>query len=211
MQDDLISPQCIYERLISEASDNRRKRSLDGINECCRLLSERGASDFSYRAIVTLGKDRGLSVPSEKSIVNPTGEHYRELIHAWRLVSPTKAIKTKINFNNWIERIEDPADRMSATMMAKELRAMKAKEARKAEFKGGAIIIGSGMAQALLGQPRFNDAEMSALKAAIDPSVLSLIGLSIGTRGEVTDVKGRVIHKPGFRDAIEKILAVQIN
>ncbi|MNR66190.1 hypothetical protein D3C85_1895550 [compost metagenome] len=54
-----------------------------------------------------------------------------------------------------------------------------------------------------------NDAELAALKAAIDPNVLSPLGLTIGSRGEVMDAKGRNIHKPGFRDAIEKILSVQ--
>jgi len=48
------------------------------------------------------------------------------------------------------------------------------------------------------------------LKAAIDPASLGLVGLSIGSRGELVDAKGRTIHKPGFRDAIEKVLAVQV-
>ena len=51
---------------------------------------------------------------------------------------------------------------------------------------------------------------LPALKAAIDPTTLSLVGLSIGSRGEVEDAKGRKIHKPGFRDAIEKVLSVQV-
>ncbi|WP_371132417.1 gamma-mobile-trio protein GmtX [Pseudomonas sp.] len=55
-----------------------------------------------------------------------------------------------------------------------------------------------------------NDAELAALKEAIDPVALGLVGLSIGSRGELVDVKGRKIHKPGFRDAIEKVLAVQL-
>ncbi|MCY1305718.1 hypothetical protein D9M70_555410 [compost metagenome] len=59
-------------------------------------------------------------------------------------------------------------------------------------------------------QPRLNDAELAALKAAIDPAALRLVGLSVGGRGEVVDAKGRKIHKPGFRDAIEKILALQV-
>ena len=87
MTDQLVSPQDTYERLMREASDSRRKRSLEAINEACRLLHERHSSDFSYKTIITLGKDRGLPVPGEKSIVNTTGEHYRELIQAWKLAS----------------------------------------------------------------------------------------------------------------------------
>lgn len=210
MSDPLTSPQEAYERLINEANDSRRRRSLGAINETCRLLHERHSSDFSYKTIVTLGKDRGLPVPSEKSIVNATGEHYRELIQSWRLVaSPGKATR-KIDPNDWIEHIEDPVLRMSVTLLAKELRALKAKENRKATHNGAPIFLGGATGQTVSTMPRLNDAELAALKAAIDPVALGPLGFSIGTRGELVDAKGRKILKPGFRDAIEKVLAVQL-
>jgi len=210
MSEQLVSPQDTYRRLMSEASDIRRKRSLEAINEACRLLHERHSSDFSYKTIITLGNDRGLPVPGEKSIVNKTGEHYRELIQAWKLASLPKASKTKADPNDWIEHIQDPVLRMSVSLLAKELRALKAKESRKARHSGAPIILGSAVGQAVSTRPLLNDAELAALKAAIDPASLGLVGLSIGSRGELVDVKGRTIHKPGFRDAIEKILAVQV-
>ncbi|EMR0202650.1 MAG: hypothetical protein XD38_0336 [Pseudomonas sp. 63_8] len=211
MTDQLVSPQDTYERLMSEASDSRRKRSLEAINEACRLLHERHSSDFSYKTIITLGKDRGLPVPGEKSIVNTTGEHYRELIQAWKLASlPAKGSQTKADPNNWTENIEDPVLRMSVSLLAKEVRALKAKESRKANHSGAPIILGSATGQAVSTQPRFNDVELAALKAAIDPARLGLVGLSIGSRGEVVDAKGTKIHSPGFRDAIEKLLSVQV-
>ena len=211
MSDQLVSPQDTYERLMSEASDSRRKRSLEAINEACRLLHERHSSDFSYKTIITLGKDRGLPVPGEKSIVNKTGEHYRELIQAWKLASlPAKGSQTKADPNNWTENIEDPVLRMSVSLLAKEVRALKAKESRKANHSGAPIILGSATGQAVSTQPRFNDVELAALKAAIDPARLGLVGLSIGSRGEVVDAKGTKIHSPGFRDAIEKLLSVQV-
>ncbi len=210
MSDQLVSPQDTYLRLISEANDSRRKRSLEAINEACRLLHERHSSDFSYKTIITLGKDRGLPVPGEKSIVNKTGEHYRELIQAWKLLSLPKASKTKTDPNDWIEHIPDPVLRMSVSLLAKELRALKAKESRKAAHSGAPIILGSVVGQAVSTRPFLNDAELASLKAAIDPASLGLVGLSIGSRGELVDVKGKTIHKPGFRDAIEKVLAVQV-
>lgn len=210
MSEQLVSPQDTFGRLMSEASDSRRKRSLEAINEACRLLHERHSSDFSYKTIITLGNDRGLPVPGEKSIVNKTGEHYRELIQAWKLASLPKASKTKADPNDWIEHIQDPVLRMSVSLLAKELRALKAKESRKAKHSGAPIILGSAMGQAVSTRPLLNDAELGALKAAIDPASLGLVGLSIGSRGELVDVKGRTIHKPGFRDAIEKVLAVQV-
>lgn len=209
MIEPLTSPQNTYERLMNEASDSRRKRSLQAINDTCRLLHERNSSDFTYKTIITLGQDRGLPMPGEKSIVNATGEHYRELIQAWKLASRPKTSE-KTDSNDWIEHIEDPVLRMSVALLAKELRAVKAKEARKAKHSGAPIILGSTAGQAVSTQLRLNDAELAALKAAIDPAALDLVGLSIGSRGEVMDAKGRKIHKPGFRDAIEKLLSVQV-
>lgn len=208
MSELLTSPLETYERLMNEASDSRRKRSLDALNETCRLLHERNSSDFSYKSIITLGKDRGLPVPGEKSIVNTTGTHYRELIQAWKLASVPR--KTKAQPNDWIEHIEDPVLRMSVTLLAKELRALKAKEGRKSQQSGAPIILSNAAAQAFATQQYLNGAELAALKAAIEPAVLRLAGLSIGNRGEVIDATGRQIHKPGFRDAIEKILSVQV-
>ena len=126
MSEQLVSPQDTYRRLMSEASDSRRKRSLEAINEACQLLHERHSSDFSYKTIITLGNDRGLPVPGEKSIVNKTGEHYRELIQAWKLASLPKANKTKTGPNDWIEHIQTGSahEREHARQ---ELRALKAR------------------------------------------------------------------------------------
>lgn len=209
MSEHLTSPQEVYGRLMSEASDSRRKRSLEAINEVCRLLYERNVSDFSYRNIITLGKDRGLPVPGEKSIVNATGIHYRELIQAWKLISQPGTSREKADPNNWIEYIKDPVLRMSVSLLAKELRALKAKEARKVKHNSAPIYLGSSVVPVAPKQLSLNDVELAALKAAVDPATLQLAGLTIGSRGEVVNAAGRTIHKPGFRNAIEKILSVQ--
>lgn len=211
MSEQLTTPHDTYERLINEANDARRKRSLNSLNEVCRLLYERGSSDFSYKTIITLGQDRGLSVPGEKSIINATGAHYRELIQAWKLSSVARKTNKKAAPNDWIERIDDPVLRLSVALLAKELRAIKAKIARQGKASGEPIYLSSTQFQSkyMSGHPNLNPAELDALKSSIDPSVLSPLGYSIGSRGEVVDAKGRKIHKPGFRDAIEKILSVQ--
>lgn len=210
MSAQLISPQVTYERLIGVATDSRRRRSLDALHETCRLLHERHSSDFSYKTIVTLGKDRGLPVPGEKSIANGTGAHYRELIQAWKLISVPGRSSAKTATSNWIESIKDPAIRMGVAMLEGELRAMKAKESRKSQQTGAPIIIESLGGQVLSPNLRLNEAELAALKAAVDPETLRLSGLLIGSRGEVVDAAGRKIHKPGFRDAIEKVLSLQL-
>ncbi|SFQ27276.1 hypothetical protein SAMN05216229_11541 [Geopseudomonas sagittaria] len=211
MNEKLVSPQETFERLMNEASDSRRKFSLEAVNETCRLLHERGSSDFSYKTIVTLGKDRGLPIPGEKSIANKTGEHYRELIQAWKLISPHGSVAKKPSPNDWIGHIKDTVLRTSVALLANELLSLKNKIARQEKATGAPIYLGAAQAlgQVVSKQPNLNDAELAALKAAIDPNVLSPLGLTIGSRGEVMDAKGRNIHKPGFRDAIEKILSVQ--
>ncbi|WP_435609725.1 gamma-mobile-trio protein GmtX [Pseudomonas knackmussii] len=212
MSEQPTTPQETYNRLINEANDTRRKRSLGALNEVCRLLHERGSSDFSYKTIITLGQDRGLSVPGEKSIVNATGAHYRELIQAWRQVSAQGKTNKKGAPNDWIEQIHDPVLRVNVAILAKELRAIKAKIARQEKTSGAPIYLGASPAQSqhTSNQPNLNAVELDALKAAIDPSTLSQLGFSIGSRGEIVDAKGKRIQKPGFRDAIEKILSVQV-
>lgn len=212
MSEELTSPQETYERLLNEASDARRKRSLEALNLACRILHERGSSDFTYKTIITLGQDRGLLVPGEKSIANPTGRHYRELIQAWKMISAKGKAAVKTDPNNWIEEINDPVLRLSVALLAKELRAIKAKIARQEKITGVPIYLGSstGQVQNSPKQSKLIDVELAALKAAIDPSILSPQGLFIGSRGEVVDAKGRMILRPGFRDAIEKVLSVQV-
>lgn len=208
MSESTISPQTIYDRLIGQSTDSRRKRSLAAVHEACGLLHERGSTDFSYKNIVNLGKDRGLPIPGEKSIVNSTGVHYRELIQAWKLTSVPN--RPKARTDDWIDHISDPVVRMSVTLLAKELRALKAKDARKSQQSSAPIILGVVAGQAVSKQLRLNGAELESLKAAIDPARLGLVGLTIGQRGEILDGAGRQVHKPGFRDAIEKILSVQV-
>ncbi|NWB49868.1 gamma-mobile-trio protein GmtX [Pseudomonas gingeri] len=210
MNEQLIKPGEVYERLMGAASDPRRKRSLEALNDVCKLLHERSSSDFSYKAIVTLGTDRGLPVPGEKSIQNTTGSHYRELIQAWKLIAVSNRGRIKPTANDWIEHIRDPVLRMSVSLLAEEVRALKAKESRKAQQSGAPVVIGSLAGQIVSPAVRLNDAELAALKAAIDPTTLRLVGFSIGSRGEVIDSAGRKIQKPGFRDAIEKILSLHL-
>jgi hypothetical protein len=209
MSENLISPQEVYDRLINEASDGRRKRSLEAIHQACRLLNERNSSDFSYRNIITLGKDRELPIPGEKSIVNSTGVHYRELIQAWKLASPAKAKKTT-DANDWIEAIEDPVQRLSVQLLAKELRAYKAKEARKDSRSDKMILEVRDSGSNVSIHARLTEPELEALKLSIDPDRLKLDGLSIGARGEVLDAKGKIILRPGFRSAIEKLLSLRV-
>lgn len=208
MSESTISPQTIYERLIGQSADSRRKRSLTAMHEACGLLHERGSTDFSYKNIVNLGKDRGLPIPGEKSIVNATGVHYRELIQAWKLTSVPS--RSKAGTDDWIDHISDPVVRMSVTLLAKELRALKAKDARKNQQSSAPIVLSVVAGQAVSKQLHLNGAELESLKAAIDPARLGLVGLAIGQRGEILDGSGRQVHKPGFRDAIEKILSVQV-
>lgn len=206
MNDQDSAPDTTFTKLISLATDIRRKRSLEALHTTCKLLSERGSRDFSYRNIITLGKDRGLAVPSQKTIVNQSGEHYRELIHSWRVFSnpPEAGLKGV----DWMENIKDPALRMSVLMLNAELKAMKAKEARKSMTSGVPIIIGRQEGQPISPLLHLNGSELAALKASIDPDFLRLTGLSLQSRGEIVDTAGRNVMKPGFRDAIEKILTV---
>ena len=204
-----ISPLETFDRLIEEAADKRRIRSLIALNEACKMLHNRNSIDFSYRSIVILGKANGLLVPGIKSIANSSGAHYRELISAWKLLRPQLPAKAAVD--DWIDRIKDPALKMGVILLAKELRALKAKNARKASQNLIPVFEGSFQGRLLPTDVRLNTAELAALQASIDPLNLKFLGLRIGGRGEILDGKERQVFKPGFRSAIEKVLAIPLS
>lgn len=212
MPDQALSPDDTYERLINEASDPRRKRSLEAINMVCQLLHERHHQDFTYKAVVILGRDRGLPVPSEKTIVNDSGTQYRELIQAWRLFSVDHKVKNASVKSDWITSIEDPVLRLSVTLLAKQLNTLRAKIARQEKANNAPIYLGGAKEEGnfCLEKLNLNDAEINALKGAIDSQALAQLGYTFGDRGEVLDIKGKRIFKPGFRDAVEKILSLHM-
>ncbi|MDT3295941.1 gamma-mobile-trio protein GmtX [Shewanella sp. SP2S2-6] len=203
-----MTPEDTFERLMSDASDPRRKRSLEALNEVCGLLYERKSLDFTYDNIILLGNDRGLLIPGKKSLVNSTGLHYRELIFAWKHRA-REHIQPNLEKDRWVEDITDPVARMSVHMLLNEVKALKAKRARKAQHDGILTISNSYGTNKPFQNLVFSSSELNALSASIDPEVLKLHGLCIGSRGELLDSSGRTVFKPGFRDAIEKILTVK--
>jgi hypothetical protein len=208
INDNVMIPEDTFERLMSDASDPRRKRSLKALHEVCGLLYERKSQNFTYENIILLGNDRGLPVPGKKSLVNSTGLHYRELIFAWKHRA-REHIQPTPSRDYWVEDIADPVARMSVHMLLNEVKALKAKRARKAQHDGVLTISNSSGTNKPFSNLAFSDSELNALKASIDPDVLKLLGLCIGSRGELLDSSGRTVFKPGFRDAIEKILSIK--
>lgn len=206
MTETTISPEETFDRLMADAADPRRKRSLEALHETCRLLFERGSQDFTYENIVLLGKDRSLPVPGKKSIVNSTGQHYRELINAWKLQAK-RQMNQSSDEEDWVSSIDDPVIRMSVNMLLNDLKAAKARNARKTKYDG-VLTISNPSATNPVPRLAFTQPELNALKAAIDPDILKQFGLIVGSRGELIDTKSRTLFKPGFRDAIEKILSV---
>ncbi|WP_116827486.1 gamma-mobile-trio protein GmtX [Pseudomonas syringae] len=206
MTPDPILASDTLKRLMKEAGDSRRQRSLQSINQACASLYANKSLDFTYRRVVAVGKELSLTIPSEKTIVNRTGDHYRQLIAAWRSQAESYRVTTAGPQETWIDKINDPVLRMSVILLAKELKAMKSKEARKGKSIGAPVYIGNDLWQQT-DSFSLNAAEWSALKASIEHDSLRRVGLSVGSRGEIYDSTGRTILKPGFHDAIVKILA----
>lgn len=202
-------PEVVFERLIFEASDSRRRRSLEAINEACKIAASLEVKDFSYRALLAMGQARGLAVPSEKSIVNPTGEHYRLLIHAWKQASMPAPTHQFSDALSWVLSIEDPVLKLNVSLLVKELKALKSKMRRQLSSGMTPIFLGAVEGKTPETYFRLREVEISALRFAIDEDNLRQMGQIIGPRGEVSDSKGRIIQKPGFRDAIEKVLTLE--
>jgi len=110
---------------------------------------------------------------------------------------------------SWVLSIEDPVLKLNVSLLVKELKALKSKMRRQLSSGMTPIFLGAVEGKTPETYFRLREVEISALRFAIDEDNLRQMGQIIGPRGEVSDSKGRIIQKPGFRDAIEKVLTLE--
>ncbi|WP_413113193.1 gamma-mobile-trio protein GmtX [Thaumasiovibrio sp. DFM-14] len=196
----------LFEKLCSEAKNDRARATLNAINTICQEQHGRGSKDFSVATISRLGEGRG--VPKAQSIHNKTGEIYRALISAWQNANPlAKKPKTPATLD-WVENIEDLAlkwlvyDLVSANKgLSSELQLCKSVKNLNIDLREGQSS--STEKRELL------DVERKALTGAIDNKFLDRRGWQRTERGAIIDTAtGEVIFKNGFASGIEKLTSI---
>lgn len=194
-----------FEKLCSEAKNERVKKTLEDIQDVCREQQSRGSKDFSVATIARLGENRG--VPKAQSIRNKTGEMYRVLIKAWQDQNPKRLVPRTSSPLDWIERIDDPVikylvyDLASANKHLKaELQLCKSVTKLNIDMRQTSGSNDSPVAMLL-------ESERDALYQAIDDAFLSKQGFARTSRGSIIDSKGRTVFKNGFVSGIQKLLS----
>ena len=226
----LIHPEALFESLSANAT-TRTRRSLEAIHRVCQEQHDRGSPDFSIPTVARLSE--AIGGPSEQTIRNRTGAHYRALLGAWAAFSEgsTKKPQQKpapLTEETVLPRIEDPATRAVVGMILSKNKKLLAEihllkhnaniviDRRQREWapeptgkppdrESSAVV---EVPPANLGLSKI---QIEALVDATSPEMLERMGWTVQDNGRV--MKGaRPIYKPGYVDAIRAILdAVEKN
>jgi hypothetical protein len=207
------SPEDELERLCRDA-DDRRVASLKIIHSVCHRLRSDGQR-MTRKIVGRLSKRDGG--PDARAIVNPAGAPYRILIDAHLAAAgvaktankPSKAGSdglldgiTNTTQRKRIELLREDVSRLNGELKALQHIANKTAVVTVEEAKGGA-----GIPAAKAGQCASVDLlpfEREALNAALDPSRLASVGLTVDARGRVL-FEGRALFPAAFATALTKI------
>lgn len=200
-----MTPEEMYEKLILQTS-GRKAKSLAIIQEICREQVRRGSKDFTVATIGTLSKSEGG--PATQSIRNkPGGDEYRQLLETWRRCEGASPLK-KTRAESWTDDIQLAEHRFLAKDLEHENKRLHTENCMLKAHKSPVIDMRQVSKPSPGGGVDLNDAELRALAHAISDDFLKQFDWSIGKKGQVFDASSRVIYKPGYVRAIEKILSV---
>lgn len=212
-----MNPELLLEQLKSSANV-RRTKSLEILHSVCREQFERGSKDFSIALIGRLSEEQGG--PATQTIRNKTGDDFKALISAWaNYTGGSVKRQPKLNDNPLyavLEKIPDPAVRAVVGVVLAENKKLKG-EVNLLKRNAGVVIdqrpvelmpVPQQQVQIL---PAFNGltfTEKEALRFAVSDKMLQDEGWESDASGRIMNGRGRVIFKPGFVSAIQKVLSV---
>ncbi|MCK7550136.1 hypothetical protein SAMN04487869_111139 [Marinobacter sp. DSM 26671] len=209
----MSDPNEVYEAVLSQLKSARSRKSLEALHEVCQEHHSSGAVDFRIATIAKLGANRG--VPSTQTIRNKTGEPYRAVIDAWRVLGDEKKKEVKGRITpsgkyDWVNELGNATHRYLVLDLIAQVRHLKAENKGFASIKKLEIDCRSGSEAAVESQlPNFLSHELDALKEAISDEFLMRQGWVRGERGSIKDQNGKVIFRNGFVDVIEKVLSLK--
>ena len=213
---------------LKERKSQRTQSSLDKLNELLKAHSGAGEKDFSIATIGRLSAMKGGI--GSVSIRNKSGGHYRRLIEAWA-VNASCTMKKPPNLNSrerdiptdnkLLERLDDPALRVLFGQIIAEGKKLK-KENRLLKQQVD-IVIDLRPTKVMPYRPstpqesieiitplhgKLLPSEIEALESAISEDFFNSQGWDINEKaGRVKDQHGRPLYKPGYINAIKKVLS----
>ena len=210
-------PDEMFQRLIKDAT-SRTVKSLTIIHQVCTEQAERGSRDFTIATIGRLTEDAG-SIKAQ-AIRNKTGEKYRALVESWaEFKKPLKVASGKIKKQDeWINEITSPRIQwLVRDLMAEKSRLFGKLQTAKQESNIHIDMRPANNNSTQSALPRFilTPLQKRALAHAIDEATLRRNHWVKDENGRVCSVLNddnketeTEIFRPGFIQAIEKILTV---
>lgn len=210
-----MHPEDLLEELKANANV-RKQRNLEIVYAVCKEQYERGSKDFSVATIARVAKERGG--PAASTIHNKTGDDFKGLIRAW--AEHTGGLTRKVRrssesvISSVLEKIENPAVRavMGAVLaenqkLKREVDLLKANTNVTIDMRSVESYSTAEPVQVLPASYGLTNSEREALSYAISDQFLRAEGWTKDDYGRILNGKGRQILKPGFVQALQKILA----
>jgi hypothetical protein len=210
----MSEPNEVYEAILGQLKNSRSRKSLEALHAVCKEHHESGSVDFRISTIAKLGASRGA--PSEQTIRNKTGEHYRAVIEAWQALGDQKkkAIKAQTTPSgeyDWVDEVSNKTHRFLILDLISKVRKLRAENKRFASIKKLEIDYRADTEDTPESRlPRLLNHEIDALKDAISEESLKVKGWTKTDRGSIKDHTGKIIFRNGFVDGIEKLLSLDI-
>ncbi|TXH92249.1 MAG: hypothetical protein E6Q71_01275 [Pseudomonas sp.] len=217
----MVDAQLVFEDLRAQAG-TRQAKSLTILNEVLKAQYADGKRNFSIAEIARLSADQGG--PSAKTIRNPTGLVFRQLIEAWAAQAGAK-MKVPVNplakanripkDYELLQKIGDPALRAvfgqivaERNSFRNELNTLKAHSNPIVDLRPAQQFEQAAPKDSVQVLPslNLNDMEIEALKAAVEDDFFEYRGWTVSPAGQVKDESKREIYKHGYVKAIKKIL-----
>lgn len=202
--------ETIYNELYEQAT-TRSKKSLKIIKAACDSQVNIKATDFTIATIGLLSEELGGI--KAKAMRNKEGKHFKQLVSAYSDRYSTKVTKPpKKDPLDWISDIEDAGTRIKVyDLYAENKRVRNERDLLKAVKVVDVDMRLSSESQSeqlMLGNKLDHD-ELQALSHFISEQNLKNWAWTKGKSGELLDASGRKATKPGFIDAIEKLLIIK--
>lgn len=124
-----VDPQALYESLLATTKNPRKISGLKIIHGICKERFEAKAMDWGVSSIGRESEKRGGPTPA--SLHQPALEYYRGLIKAWQAHAestyPAERRRVAVGEEDWIDGIENVAQRQLVRALTSELKHCKAR------------------------------------------------------------------------------------
>lgn len=239
-------PDQVIADLKGRLTSARAHANLDLIHAACRAIHGRSAGPKNYQGpsiikemkglpaeVLAAAKKAGGSGPSLNTLrAKEGGQHFRELIVAWRehdqssQVETARPMKSQARNEELLLGIDNQVVRAKISNLLADCERVKAEAAAvRAECNtlkarnnltidmrpiDGAALARTPGTMELLSPPPPNlfASETSALRQAIDPKYLKRMGLVIGPEGQIQSSAGQVLFAAGFATGLPKLLSL---